>query len=117
MKKVGFITLGCKVNIYESNALKNLLNEKGFLVVEPSADCDVFIINTCSVTNMADAKSRKMIHRCIKLNPEAIVCAMGVGFACLQFEGSQGDRIGLEALVEGDLLVEHAVTTDGVDRT
>ena len=77
MKKVGFITLGCKVNIYESNALKNILTEKGFLVVEPSSDCDVFIINTCSVTNMADAKSRKMIHRCIKLNPEAIVCAMG----------------------------------------
>ena len=77
MKKVGFITLGCKVNIYESNALKNLLIENGFLVVEPSSDCDVFIINTCSVTNMADAKSRKMIHKCIKLNPNAIICAMG----------------------------------------
>ena len=77
MKKVGFITLGCKVNIYESNALKNLLMENGFEVVEPDEDCDVFIINTCSVTNMADAKSRKMIHKCIKLNPAAIICAMG----------------------------------------
>ena len=77
MSKVGFITLGCKVNIYESNALKNLLMEKGLEVKEPDEDCDVFIINTCSVTNMADAKSRKMIHKCIKLNPSAIICAMG----------------------------------------
>ena len=77
MSKVGFITLGCKVNIYESNALKNLLMENGLEVKEPDEDCDVFIINTCSVTNMADAKSRKMIHKCIKLNPSAIICAMG----------------------------------------
>lgn len=77
MIKVGFITLGCKVNIYESNALKNELTSRGFAVGEAEEDSDVFIINTCSVTNMADAKSRKMIHKCIKMNPSAIVCVMG----------------------------------------
>lgn len=77
MKRVGFITLGCKVNIYESNALKNELISKGFEITEANEDCDVYIINTCSVTNMADAKSRKMIRKAIKLNPNAVVCAMG----------------------------------------
>lgn len=77
MKRVGFITLGCKVNIYESNALKNELISKGFEITEANENCDVYIINTCSVTNMADAKSRKMIRKAIKLNPNAIVCAMG----------------------------------------
>ena len=96
MKKVGFITLGCKVNIYESNALKNLLIENGFLVVEPSSDCDVFIINTCSVTNMADAKSRKMIHKCIKLNPNAIICAMG---CFIQTNSDAKDIDGVDILI------------------
>ncbi len=77
MRKVGFQTLGCKVNIYESNALKNELIAKGYEIVEPSSDCDVFIVNTCSVTNMADAKSRKIIKRMRKLNPDAILCVMG----------------------------------------
>ena len=77
MRKVGFQTLGCKVNIYESNALKNELIAKGYEIVEPSSDCDVFIVNTCSVTNMADAKSRKIIKRMRKLNLDAILCVMG----------------------------------------
>ncbi len=77
MRQVGFITLGCKVNIYESNALKNELIERGFSITDANEKCDVYIINTCSVTNMADAKSRKMIHKCINMNPEAIICVMG----------------------------------------
>ena len=76
-KKVGFITLGCKVNIYESNALKNELEAKGLEVGEATEDCDAYVINTCSVTNMADAKSRKMIRKCVHMNPDAVVCAMG----------------------------------------
>lgn len=76
-KKIGFQTLGCKVNIYESNALKNELIKRGYEVGEPSEDCDAFIINTCSVTNQADAKSRKIIHRMAKLNPDAVLCVMG----------------------------------------
>ncbi|MCR5113691.1 MAG: tRNA (N(6)-L-threonylcarbamoyladenosine(37)-C(2))-methylthiotransferase MtaB [Acholeplasmatales bacterium] len=75
--KCGFITLGCKVNIYESNALKEELRNRGFEVVEAEDDCDVYVINTCSVTNMADSKSRKMIRKCIKMNPNAVICAMG----------------------------------------
>lgn len=77
MSKIGFITLGCKVNTYESNALKDKFIELGYEVGSATSDCDAFIINTCSVTNMADAKSRQMIHKCHKLNNNAIVCAMG----------------------------------------
>ncbi len=75
--KCGFITLGCKVNIYESNALKEELEKRGFQVLDAEDDCDVYVINTCSVTNMADAKSRKMIRKCIKMNPNAVICVMG----------------------------------------
>jgi threonylcarbamoyladenosine tRNA methylthiotransferase MtaB len=75
--KVGFITLGCKVNIYESNALKNELTARGYTVCEADETCDCFIINTCSLTNTADSKSRKMIHKCNKMNPKAIICVMG----------------------------------------
>lgn len=77
MAKIGFITLGCKVNIYESNALKDEFERMGYETGEATSDCDAFVINTCSVTNMADAKSRKMIHKCVHLNPNAIVCVMG----------------------------------------
>ena len=77
MKKIGFITLGCKVNIYESNALKNELMNLGYEITEANEDCDCYVINTCSVTNQADSKSRKMIHKCIKLNPNALCCVMG----------------------------------------
>lgn len=77
MIKIGFQTLGCKVNIYESNALKNELIKRGYEVVEPQSDCDAFIVNTCSVTNMADAKSRKIIHRMKNLNKDAVLCVMG----------------------------------------
>ena len=77
MSKIGFITLGCKVNIYESNAIKDKLIELGHEIIDVSSDCDAFVINTCSVTNMADSKSRQMIHKCQKLNPNALICAMG----------------------------------------
>ena len=75
--KVSFITLGCKVNIYESNAIKEELINRGHTLVDELEDADCYIINTCSVTNMADAKSRKMIRKCVKMNPNAIICAIG----------------------------------------
>ena len=77
MLKVGFITLGCKVNIYESNALEELLTKNNYQVIEPSPLCDVFIINTCSVTNTADQKSRQMISKCKKMNDNAVIVVMG----------------------------------------
>ena len=76
-KKIGFQTLGCKVNIYESNALKNELMNLGYEVVEPSSECDAFIVNTCSVTNQADAKSRRTINRLRNMNNDAVLCVMG----------------------------------------
>ena len=75
--KIGIITLGCKVNTYESNALAQGLEKRGFEVVDASEACDAFIINTCSVTNTADAKSKKMIRHAIKLNPNALICVCG----------------------------------------
>ena len=75
--KIGIITLGCKVNTYESNALALGLRNEGFIVGEATEDCDCFIINTCSVTNTADAKSKKMIRHAIKLNPNALICVCG----------------------------------------
>lgn len=77
MPKIAFYTLGCKVNSYESNALMNLFAKDGFEIVDASNIADVYIINTCSVTNSADSKSRKMIHRAIKTNPKAVICVMG----------------------------------------
>lgn len=95
-KKIGFQTLGCKVNIYESNALKNELIKRGYEVVEPSSDCDAFIVNTCSVTNMADAKSRKIINRMARLNKDAVLCVMG----CYSQTNKQVDDIeGIDILV------------------
>ncbi|MCR5787276.1 MAG: tRNA (N(6)-L-threonylcarbamoyladenosine(37)-C(2))-methylthiotransferase MtaB [Acholeplasmatales bacterium] len=77
MYKIGFITLGCKVNIYESNALADEFKKLGYEVVSNDSVADAYIINTCSVTNQADAKSRKMIRHARSLNKDAVVCAMG----------------------------------------
>ena len=77
MKTVAFTTLGCKVNIYESNALMNEFRKAGFKVIPNSMVADVYVINTCSVTNMADSKSKKMIRQARKLNKDAVVCVMG----------------------------------------
>lgn len=69
--------LGCKVNQYETDAMENMLREAGFEIVPFTEKADVYVINTCSVTNMADRKSRQMIHRVHKLNPEAAIVAAG----------------------------------------
>ena len=77
MPKIGFVTLGCKVNIYESNALADEFKRLGYTIAQDDEVADAYIINTCSVTNQADAKSRKMIRHCKSLNQDAIICAMG----------------------------------------
>ena len=75
--KVGVLTLGCKVNLYESEYVINELKKAGYEIEDFSSFCDVYIINTCTVTNTSDTKSRKMIKRAIRQNPNACVVAMG----------------------------------------
>lgn len=93
MLKVGFITLGCKVNIYESNALEELLIKEGYSITSVSNECDIFIINTCSVTNTADQKSRQMISKCRKLNKNAIICVLGCYIQTSKHEALDADVI------------------------
>ena len=77
MSKVAFITLGCKVNQYETNAMSQEFIEKGYEVVEHNEKADIYVINTCTVTNMSDRKSRQMLRRVKELNPNSIVIACG----------------------------------------
>jgi len=76
-KKICIYTLGCKVNQYESDSMADILKSNGAKIVGIDADADICIINTCSVTNMAERKSRQIIHRAKKLNPDAIIVAVG----------------------------------------
>ena len=75
--KIAIHTLGCKVNIYESEAMEQLLREQGAEIVSFREAADVYLINTCTVTNMADRKSRQMLNRAKALNPDALVVACG----------------------------------------
>ena len=76
-KKVAFRNLGCKVNEYELEFMQQKMTEKGYLIVPFDAKADIYVINTCTVTNIADRKSRQMIHKAKKENPDAIVVAVG----------------------------------------
>lgn len=77
MKKAALHSLGCKVNSYETEAMTQLLKKAGYEIVSFQDQADVYIINTCSVTNMADRKSRQMLHKAKKQNPNAVVVATG----------------------------------------
>lgn len=75
--KVGIYTLGCKVNTYESEYIASLFREAGYKIADFEDTCDVYVINTCTVTNQSDVKSRKMIHQVVRRNPGACIVAMG----------------------------------------
>lgn len=77
MKSVAFHNLGCKVNGYEMDFMQQKLQEKGYSIVPFDGNADIYIVNTCTVTNIADRKSRQMLHRARKMNPEAVVVAVG----------------------------------------
>lgn len=77
MRSVGILTLGCKVNTYESEFITNVLKENNYQIKDFNDICDVYIINTCTVTNTSDVKSRKMIRNAIKRNKDACIVAMG----------------------------------------
>lgn len=76
-KKAALHNLGCKVNSYETEAMRQLLEAEGYEIVPFAPGADVYVINTCSVTNIADRKSRQMLHKARKMNPQAIVVAAG----------------------------------------
>ena len=76
-RKVAFCTLGCKVNQYETNAMIQEFKKCGYDIVEFDEVADIYIVNTCTVTNMADRKSRQMSRKVKELNPEAILVAVG----------------------------------------
>ena len=75
--KVAFYTLGCKVNQYETDLLKDIFEKNGYTIVDFANKADIYIINTCSVTNMSDRKSRQMINFAKKRNKDSVVCVMG----------------------------------------
>ncbi len=77
MRKAAFHNLGCKVNAYETEAMEQMLEAAGYEIVPFAPGADVYVINTCSVTNIADRKSRQMLHRAKKMNPAAVVVAAG----------------------------------------
>ena len=77
MKKVALHNLGCKVNAYETVAMQEMLEHAGYEIVPFQEGADIYVINTCTVTNIADRKSRQMLHRARKMNPDAVVVAAG----------------------------------------
>ena len=77
VKKVAFCTLGCKVNQYETDAMNELFAARGYETVDFGECADIYVINTCTVTNIADRKSRQMLHKAKKMNLDAIVVATG----------------------------------------
>lgn len=120
MKKVAFHTLGCKVNQYDTEAIATQFIEAGYQIVEFNEEADVFVINTCTVTNISDRKSRQMIRRAHRNNPEAKIVVVGC-FAQTSPEEVQGitgvnlvigtnDRSNILQLVEGlDIEESHSL--------
>ena len=96
--------LGCKVNAYESESVEVMLKEAGFTIVPFSEKADVYIVNTCTVTNIADQKSRQMLHRAKKNNPDALVVAIGC------YVQTHADSL------SGDTAVDLMIGTDGKSR-
>ena len=93
MATVAFITLGCKVNQTETEAMAGLFRQRGYTLVDAAEHADIYVINTCSVTHLGERKSRQMVRRAGRLNPDAIVAVTGcfcifsddvvVGILCL----------------------------------
>lgn len=77
MKKVSFLTLGCKVNQYETEAMMELFKDRDYKISNIEEICDIYIINTCTVTNLSDRKSRQFISKARKINPDAIIAVVG----------------------------------------
>ena len=94
--KIAFYTLGCKVNQYETNLLKEKFEDNGYIVVEDTEKADIYCINTCSVTNMSDRKTRQVISRMRKQNSSGIIAVLGCYAESLR---------GKEADIEADIII------------
>ena len=77
MPKAAFMTLGCKVNQFETETMEGLFKQKGYEIVPFSEKADVYVVNTCAVTNLGEKKSRQIIRRAGRENPEAIIAVCG----------------------------------------
>ena len=88
--KVGFCNLGCKVNLYESEYIASLFKERGYEIGSFNELCDIYVINTCTVTNNADSKSRKMINHIKNNHPDSIIVACGCFIESSKFTFTDG---------------------------
>ena len=95
LKKAAFYTLGCKVNQYETNAMIEKFKNANYKIVEYEEFADVYIVNTCTVTNMSDRKSRQILRRAKEINPNAILCAVGCYAQVAKNELAKMDEIDL----------------------
>lgn len=94
-KKAALHNLGCKVNAYETEAMQQMLEQAGYEIVPFEPGADVYVINTCTVTNIADRKSRQMLHKAKKMNPQAVVAAVGCYVQAAKEELEADDAIDL----------------------
>lgn len=91
-KKVALHNLGCKVNAYETESMQQMLEQAGYEIVPFAPGADIYLINTCTVTNIADRKSRQMLHKAKKMNPEAVVIAAGCYVESEKYSGGKVDE-------------------------
>ena len=119
--KIAFLTLGCKVNSYETEKMKMQFETEGHQIVSFSEKADVYVVNTCTVTNIADRKSRKMLHRARRMNPDAVVAAAGCYVDSARRKGEEDESvdlfIGNEDKENMVLLVEKLLEEKGVFQT
>lgn len=91
-KKAALHNLGCKVNAYETESMQQMLEQAGYEIVPFAPGADIYIINTCTVTNIADRKSRQMLHKAKKMNPDAVVVAAGCYVESEKYSGGKVDE-------------------------
>lgn len=118
MTKIAFNTLGCKVNLYDTEAMKELFKDKGYEIVDFEEYADIYVINTCTVTNFGDKKSRQIIRRAKRNNPDAVVVATGcyAQVASQEIENIEGINIIIGTKDRGKIveIVENYNINDGV---
>ncbi len=107
MKRAALHNLGCKVNAYETEAMQQMLEEAGYEIVPFREKADLYVINTCSVTNIADRKSRQMLHRARKQNPDAVIAAAG---CYVQAQGPQMQEEGIADIILGNNKKKHLIS-------